>query len=165
MVPNFSHRLRGPRPVTYRTRASCWRLAGTRLLSVRTGVCRTPTWQSCPIHPALVHFRWCEKFGTLVLLSRRPWFCGKPRRPLSPRPQGFRERVRLLLSVLSSVLGLLVSFSLLLVLLDSWSLLGGPGGRWDLAPLLGSRPPSPLVLRVTGMTLAAGSVLLAGPRR
>uniref|UniRef100_A0A147BH56 Putative transmembrane protein n=1 Tax=Ixodes ricinus TaxID=34613 RepID=A0A147BH56_IXORI len=97
-------------------------------------------------------------------LFSQPWY-RPPWQRTSRRTVGFKERVRLLLSVLSSVLGLLVSFSLLLVLLDSWSLLGGPGGRWDLAPLLGSRPPSPLVLRVTGMTLAAGSVLLAGPRR
>ncbi|CAN8015906.1 unnamed protein product [Ixodes persulcatus] len=97
-------------------------------------------------------------------LFGQPWY-RPPWQWTSRRTVGFKERVRLLLSVLSSVLGLLVSFSLLLVLLDSWSLLGGPGGRWKLAPLLGGRPPSPLVLRVTGMTLAAGSVLLAGPRR
>ncbi|KAG0418798.1 hypothetical protein HPB47_004589 [Ixodes persulcatus] len=97
-------------------------------------------------------------------LFGQPWY-RPPWQWTSRRTVGFKERVRLLLSVLSSVLGLLVSFSLLLVLLDSWSLLGGPGGRWNLAPLLGGRPPSPLVLRLTGMTLAAGSVLLAGPRR
>lgn len=78
--------------------------------------------------------------------------------------QGLRGHFVYSLLVVTSLLCLLDSLCLLMCLLDSWVLPSiGPSG-WDLSSI-GHRRPSPVLLRLAGMLLAAGSVLFAGIQR
>lgn len=77
---------------------------------------------------------------------------------------GLRGHFVYSLLVVTSLLCLLDSLCLLMCLLDSWVLPSiGPSG-WDLSSI-GHRRPSPVLLRLAGMLLAAGSVLFAGIQR